>query len=76
MVLDYEGIKEVLGKIRKDLDVLNQEVSEKTKVNDGGIAYFPNSLEYLTFGQIHVIDVLANDTKTFFSKKTVLFSCS
>ena len=76
MILDYEGIKDVLGKIRKDLDVLNQEVSEKTKVNDGGIAYFPNSLEYLTFGQIHVIDVLANDIKTFFSKKTVLFSCS
>ena len=42
VISDYEGIKDVLGKIRKDLDVLNQEVSRKTKVNDGGITYFPN----------------------------------
>ena len=54
MISDYEGIKDVLGKIRKDLDVLNQEVSRKSKVNDRGIAYFPNSLEYLTFDQIDI----------------------
>ena len=44
MIPDYEGIKDVLGKLRKDLDVLNEEVSRKTKIRDGGKAYFPNSL--------------------------------
>ena len=69
LIIDYEGIKDVLGKLRKDLDVLNEEVSRKTKIKDGGKAYFQNSLEYLTFCEIHIIDILTNDTDSWFSKR-------
>ena len=47
-ISDYEGIKDVLRKISKDINVLDKEFLKESKASDGGIVNFPNSLKFFT----------------------------
>ena len=47
-ISDYEEIKDVLRKIRKDMNVFDKEIWKEAKASHGGIVNFPSSLKLFT----------------------------